>query len=234
MASRQEEKERRRLEREQREQAQARAAANKRRLQLAGGAILGIAIIAVLVVVLAGGGSGDSSAQTSAGGAPIPARAITDFDEAVAASGCVYKQYPSEGRTHLASDTATFDGYKTNPPTSGNHRPKWAEDGVYDPDNTPDKENTVHALEHGRIEIQYSPSAPLALRDQLKTLYDEGYQGTSGYHTLLFQNQTNMPYEVAATAWTQSLTCKTANPKIFDAIRAFRDRFIDKGPEIVP
>jgi hypothetical protein len=51
---------------------------------------------------------------------------------------------------------------------------------------------------------------------------------------LLFENTTNMPYAVAATAWTHSLTCPEMNDKAFDAIRAFRAKYIDKGPEKVP
>ena len=55
-----------------------------------------------------------------------------------------------------------------------------------------------------------------------------------GYHMVLFQNNTNMPYAVGATAWTRLLGCKTFNPKIFDAIRAFRTEYVDKAPEQVP
>ncbi len=55
-----------------------------------------------------------------------------------------------------------------------------------------------------------------------------------GYHLLLFENGTNMPFAVAATAWDQQLGCPTMNPQVFDAIRAFRDEYIDKGPEKVP
>ena len=62
----------------------------------------------------------------------------------------------------------------------------------------------------------------------------EKVKGVDAYHMLLFQNNTNMPYEVAATAWTQLLGCKTVNANTWDAIRAFRDRFVDKGPEIIP
>jgi hypothetical protein len=51
---------------------------------------------------------------------------------------------------------------------------------------------------------------------------------------LLFENNTNMPYEVAATAWTHIMGCKTVNDKTWDALRAFRDRFVDKGPELIP
>jgi hypothetical protein len=166
--------------------------------------------------------------------APIPARKITDFNAAVKASGCTFTTYPSEGRTHLPSDTATNNNYKTNPPTSGAHRPTPAEDGVYATNNAPDKENFVHALEHGRIEIQYAPGTPQKTQDQLNTLFNEDLKGVPGYHQLLFQNNTKMPFAVAATAWTHILGCKTMNPQVFDAIRAFRDRFVDKGPELIP
>jgi hypothetical protein len=51
---------------------------------------------------------------------------------------------------------------------------------------------------------------------------------------LLFQNTTGMKAKIAATAWTHSLTCPEMNDKVFDAIRTFRARYIDKGPERVP
>jgi hypothetical protein len=238
VASRKDEKERLRKEREERQRAEANQAASKRRLQLVGGGVLGIvAIAAVIGAIVASSGGDDNS---SGGGdkayaaASIPARKTTDFDEAVKAAGCFYKNYPSEGRTHLPSDTATNDKYKTNPPTSGDHRPTAAADGVYAPANTPDKENYVHTLEHGRIELQYAPNAPQKVKDQLNTLLNEENKGGKGYHMLLFQNNTNMPYQVAATAWTQLLGCKTVNDKTWDALRAFRDRFLDKGPELIP
>ena len=50
----------------------------------------------------------------------------------------------------------------------------------------------------------------------------------------MFQNTTSMPYVVAATAWTHLLGCPTMNDKVFDAIRTFRARYTDKGPESVP
>ena len=50
---------------------------------------------------------------------------------------------------------------------------------------------------------------------------------------LLFPNS-RMPYEVAATAWTQLLGCKIRGAKTLDAIRNFRDQFRGRGPEAVP
>jgi hypothetical protein len=236
VSSRKEEKERLRREREERQQAEASKVAGKRRLQLVAGGVLGVVAVAAVIaaVVSSSGGGDDSKASAAYGPAAIPARKTTDFDAAVKASGCVYKKYPNEGSTHLSSDTATNVTYKTNPPTSGNHRPNPAADGVYAPGNSPEKYNFVHTLEHGRIELQYAPSAPKKVQDQLNTLFNEKVKGVPGYHTMLFENNTDMPYEVAATAWTQMLGCKTVNDKTWDALRAFRERFTDKGPEIIP
>jgi hypothetical protein len=191
-------------------------------------------VIAVAIVLAAGSGGSDSapSAKTSSVAIPAPGPNAQPGKLAAAAkaAGCTTKTYPAEGRDHTTSQVS----YKTNPPTSGNHNPTPAQDGIYDPGNTPAKENYVHSLEHGRIEIQYRPGTPQRTIDQLVTLFNEKVNGAEGYHTLLFQNNTNMPFAVAATAWTQLLGCKTMSPKVFDAIRAFRARYVDKGPEIIP
>jgi hypothetical protein len=235
VSSRQEEKERRRREREERERAEASKVAGKRRLQLVAGGILAlVAVAAVIAAVVSSGGDDNASQAAAYGEAAIPAKKISDFDEAVKASGCTFKTYPSEGATHLPSDTAVNDKYKTNPPTSGSHRPTAAQDGVYAPGNSPDKENWVHTLEHGRIEFQYKPGTPKKTQDQLNTLLNEKVKGVEGYHQVLLENNTNMPFQVAAVAWTHVLGCETMTPEVFDAMRAFRERFVDKGPELIP
>ena len=74
----------------------------------------------------------------------------------------------------------------------------------------------VHSLEHGRLEIQYAPDLPEKDQLALKGLYDTMYGAT-----LLFPNE-KMPYEVAATTWTNLLGCPTYKGAItLDAIRAF-------------
>ncbi len=124
--------------------------------------------------------------------------------------------------------------YRTNPPTSGSHDPVASEDGLYT-NGAPDLQQTVHSLEHGRINVQYKRGTPQATIDMLTRLV-EGYQvkGTEGYHALLFENQTNMPSAVAATAWTKSLTCPQMNDRVYDAIRTFWRANVDKGPEFIP
>jgi hypothetical protein len=43
-----------------------------------------------------------------------------------------------------------------------------------------------------------------------------------------------MEPQIAATAWENALLCPRANDKVYDAIRAFKDRYRDRGPEFVP
>ena len=229
MASRKEEKERLRREREERERAAASGARRRRLIGYGVGGVLALAaLVAIAVVALAsGGGGGGSKGRAAKANAdypksPIPPQREADFAKAVQASGCVAKHYPSEGRGHTTLPVK----YRTNPPTSGKHNPIAAEDGAYA--QNPGSEHLVHALEHGRIIVQFRPSAPERLRGQLKSLLDQ-----DPYHMILTPNP-DMPYEVAATAWTEMLGCKHANDGVFDAVRAFKQRNRDRGPEFVP
>ena len=122
MAHRAEEKERRRQERIEREEAARRAAARKRTLQLGAGVVGGLVIIAVIVVLVAGGGGGGDDKVD-------PNKLTADAK----AAGCTFSSFKSEGRTHTAGEVT----YKTNPPTSGNHNPTPASDGIYRAGNTP-------------------------------------------------------------------------------------------------
>jgi hypothetical protein len=234
MASRKEEKEARRAERLAAENAAKAKNARQQRLMIGGGVLGAIIAIAVVALLATSGGSTDGQTAKPNTSVAIPARQITDLDAAAKKAGCEFKTFPSEGREHLPSATAVNNNYKTNPPTSGNHRPVWAEDGIYARGNEPDKENWVHSLEHGRIEFQYAPGTPTKRINQLQTLFAEPFKGDSGYHQLVLQNNTHMPYAVAAVAWTHYVGCKKFTDASFDALRAFRERFIDKGPEIVP
>ncbi len=234
MSSRQEEKERRRKEREEAEAAAARQQTNKGRLQLALGGLVAIAAIAIAVLVFSGGDSGsDGGAKAADAGGKLPAQKETNLQVAAKTAGCTVKTFPAEGRDHTTDASKWV--YKTNPPTSGTHNPVAAEDGLYDPGNEPKVGLTVHALEHGRIDIQYKAGTDAKTIDQLETLGSEPLSfGSDGYHVLVFQNQTKMDAAVAATAWTQSLTCPKMDPGVYDAIRAFRTEYTDKGPELIP
>jgi hypothetical protein len=160
---------------------------------------------------------------------PPPVK-IKTLPAAAKAAGCTLQHPPDQGRRHEAREFTEAD-YNSNPPTSGTHFPDWYEDGKYAPGTTPELGKLVHALEHGRIEMQYKPGTPAATVGRLEKLVDEL---DNGYHILLVENATEMPFAVAATAWGHLLGCPKMNERVFDALRAFRADYVDKGPETVP
>ena len=235
MSSRQEEKERRRQERLAAEQASQRSQARKKRIQLVLGALLAAALVAgIVVAVMASGGGDDDEAESGAIEAPpgvtLPPPEEGDLDKAAKAAGCDLVHAKYEGAGHEEREFKASD-FQTNPPTSGTHFPTWYEDGIYDPGNVPELGQLVHTLEHGRINLQYKPGTSKAIVDQLTAFAAES---NGGYHILLYENTTEMPYQIAATAWTQLLGCNEVNDKTWDALRTFTSRYIDQGPEKVP
>jgi hypothetical protein len=141
---------------------------------------------------------------------------VTNLQQAAKQAGCKLELHlEDEGHEHIPKGSPT-PNYKTSPPTSGKHvePPYQQADGAYSEE--PEPINYVHSLEHGRLEIQYAPSLPEKEQLELKGLYDTMY-GAS----LLFPNKT-MPYQVAATTWTNLLGCPEYKGAItLDAIRAF-------------
>jgi hypothetical protein len=226
-------------EKRRRERIEAEGAAegsNRNRL------ILGYAVastlvlaIAALIFVLAGGDGGDGVPEgeahinlnasigstngiepdTRAGTAPPPVR-VADLRAAAKQAGCTLRLHlKDEGHEHIPVGSPP-PNYKTNPPTSGAHvePPYQQADGAYT--ETPAEIDYVHSLEHGRLEIQYSPGLPEADQLALKGVYDTMYGAT-----LLFPND-KMPYEVAAATWTNLLGCPTYKGAItLDAVRDF-------------
>ncbi len=230
MSSRREQKEALKSERLERER-EAKAAERRKRLvgYGAGGALVVAAAIA-LIVVLVAGGDGASGGVTPPGSDELPEGSVppvetADLDEAVKASGCKLTQDEDEGSTHVPNDQEVE--YRANPPTSGDHWAVPAEDGAYT--EPPPSEELVHSHEHGRVMIQYDPATDEATKANLTALFDE-----DPYHMIITPNETDMPYEVAATTWTRTLGCEEMNDQVYDAIRAFKDEYRDQGPEFVP
>lgn len=232
MASRKEEKERRRRERLEREQQRHKSAGRRRQVAFALGGLAVIAAAVVAVVLVIGGEDGSKPATKKAvafkdDGIKPPSKKVKDLKQAAAKAGCDLRSFRSEGREHLAPGDKR-PKYKTNPPTSGRHDPEPLADGAYIETPKDFAEKAIHSLEHGRIEVQFRNITSRQER-QLKGLFDE-----DDYHLILMPNLTNMPYQVAGVAWTKLLTCKKMNNASFDAIRAFVDKNVDQGPELVP
>jgi hypothetical protein len=222
MANRADEKERRREERLAAQQAAQKAAARKRAYGLIGG--IGIAVVAVVAVVLL---------LTNTGGDGADASDASALRREAAAAGCEFRQADSEGRDHVQTDV-TKDDFRTNPPTSGDHNPTPAQDGYYQPGNEPAIGNWVHTLEHGRIIFQFKKGATPQQIQQLRDLADEEINGTAGYHTVVMQNNSDMPRRFAAVAWTRYVACNDLTPETIDVMRKFRETYTDQAPELIP
>jgi len=228
---REEERERLRQAREERESKQERSGKFRVYAVYAVVGLIGLAVLAGLVSVIASSGGGGDSASAhilqSTGstngiepdereGVEVAAAKTTDLQQAAKEAGCTLRlELKDEGNDHLPPNAPTPD-YGTNPPTSGDHAtsPYQQADGAYS--EMPDEKFLVHTLEHGRMEIQYSPDLPEQAQLELKGLYETMYGGA-----LIFPNPT-MDYEVAATTWTNLLGCpEYKGAATLDAIRAF-------------
>lgn len=228
---REEERERLRQARQERERKQS--GSERRRLMIGYGlaGLFGLAVvIGIVVAIVSSTGESDSSdahiVQASGStngiqpddrsGTEPPPPKVTNLEKAAEKADCDLRlRLKDEGHTHLPPTAATPE-YKTNPPTSGNHvnAPYQQADGAYS--EMPKELDIVHSLEHGRLEIQYSPDLPDDEQLELIGLYDTMYGAA-----LLFPNE-NMPYEVAATTWTNLIGCNEFKGAItLDAIRAF-------------
>ena len=231
VASRKEEKERLRQERLERERAAQASSGRRKRVGMIVAAIVAVAAVAAIVAVALGGGGDDGGGGGGGNGSTsklfpdveVPAAKTKDLQAAAKAAGCVLSEPKNEGDDHVEEQVK----YKSNPPTSGNHNPTPAGDGVHE---TPAQtERLVHSLEHGRVIFQWSAKAPANVRGALKAVFDEDKA-----IVVLTQNATAMPYQVAATAWDKLLACRTYNDRVPDALRAFREENRLKGPEFVP
>lgn len=253
MASRKEEKERLRKAREEAERREK--AAMRRRLWVGYG-VAGVLAAAVLVGIVAvaigggdggGGGDGDSANVNEQfgtvpdgaeiderEGTPPPPVSERDLESAARAANCRLRtDLPDEGNQHF-TDEDQDPGWQTNPPTSGDHYGNQSENGVgalaegaYA--NMPPLSRGVHALEHGRVIIHYSPDLPEQDQLAIKGIFDANPQGT-----ILMPNP-EMPDEVAATAWRQLLSCPSYEGEAtLDALQDFQTEFRGRGPENIP
>lgn len=248
MSTRKHEKEQRREERLEAERREA--AESRRRLVVfyaAAGLIAAVVVAGIVVAFLSGGDgeqvdSGDVPEQAHVDlnsgtvpkgaeldgreGTPPPALAQADLQAASKAAGCELQlDLPDEGAIHLAPGEEP-PKYGTSPPTSGNHDPDPAADGAYS--SAIEAPNFLHSMEHGRVAVLYDPELPEADQLALKGVFDEDPAG------MLIFPYPDMPYEVAAIAWTELVGCDSYSPEAIDAIRDFRDQYRGQGPEDVP
>ena len=215
----------------------------------AGGAIL-IALVTI-VVALASLGGGSEGAPPSSGadsdgsdrvhdllpedGSFPPPKRVGGVREGARMAGCELESFKTASNLHIESADQTVR-YKSDPPASGRHHPVPADDAAYA--ISPDVRRIVHTLEHGRVAIWFDPELPREARASLKAFYVD-----DPHHVLIVPDTTDRPYAVAATAWNKEpgrygtgrlLGCRDYSGDVFTALDAFRDRHLDRGPELIP
>jgi hypothetical protein len=241
--------------RQQRLAAEASRGSSDRRRLILGYIVAGVlaaAVLAGLLAVLTSGGDDGDGPSIDADnahiepdfgvfegyepddreGTPPPELQFGDLEESAQMAGCETKlDLPDEGANHFEDEN--MGTYKTNPPTSGDHYGVPTEtasgpvaDGAYL--TTPPESRLVHSMEHGRVEIRYSPELPEDQQFAIKGVFDEDPGG------LIMFPDPDLPYQVAVSAWTNYIGCKQYDPLVLDVIRNFRDTFRGNGPENVP
>ncbi len=152
-----------------------------------------IAAIAALVAVACGGG-GDNSSSSLPTAAPVTnyPYPVQRFDEV------------QPGHQHLGAGQ-TFDGYNSNPPTSGPHAPApapWGISGV-----AIAKESAVHNMEHAGVVVWYNCNAgpTRATADQCARLRGD-LEGVvlpllSAGKKVVMTPYPGMDHRIALTAW---------------------------------
>lgn len=165
-------------------------------------------------------------------GTAPPELQFGDLAESAEQAGCELKlDLPDEGANHFTDEDK--GDYKTNPPTSGDHYGVPDEtasgpvaDGAYL--TAPPESRMVHAMEHGRVEIRYSPDLPDDQQLAIKGVFDEDPAG------VVMVPDPDLPYAVAVSAWNNYVGCPKYGALDLDVIRNFRDSFRGNGPENIP
>ncbi|MBI4127746.1 MAG: DUF3105 domain-containing protein [Parcubacteria group bacterium] len=127
---------------------------------------------------------------------------------------------PILGREHIQNGTV-FEGYNSNPPTSGPHYPQPANAGFYDKE-LPD-EQLVHNLEHGHVWIAYRPSLSQEVVGAIRKF--------AGGNVIVTPRSKN-DADIALAAWGRLDAFNLEEGKIdTQRIRDFILRYRSRGPE---
>jgi len=138
-------------------------------------------------------------------------------------------EFPKVGAEHVPDGEIQ---YPRLPPESGDHRPSWANTGVFD---TPiETELTTHNLEHGQVVLQYASS----VRPEVVTALNDVALANPQWVIAAPYEEFADGQVLSMTAWQHRIDCdqtKAADAaKIGELARAFVDARRDKGPESVP
>jgi hypothetical protein len=140
---------------------------------------------------------------------------------------------PEEGKTHVARPTRV--NYRHQPPSSGNHYSDRNAPVPYDVYDEVLPEEWVHNLEHGAIVMVYRCDGTTecdTMFGQATQVFDQlPDDPTFGKVKFVSTPYLDMDPKVAVLAWTKELDLDSIDVA---SITTFYNRYVDKGPELLP
>ncbi len=131
--------------------------------------------------------------------------------------------FDNEGHDHLPENSIAF--YKTDPPTSGPHSPRWLPPSIYEANETT-RELLVHNLEHGNIVIYFNRA--LLSDAEFKWLSELTHQHIGQWDGILMVARDDKEHPLILTAWRAMLRMKGFDQ---EKVLKFVDAFRGRGPE---
>jgi hypothetical protein len=166
-------------------------------------------------------GEGGEGAGQSSGGGGSPAEPVVEIlnpgaEPLAGQSECevvITTQIPSSGQMHV--DPCTPVTYATNPPSSGDHWPVWAQYQEYD-EPIP-REMYVHSLEHGAVVLLHDcpgcPDVVPALRAAVAELGADPLCVQVGLENrTIIAPDDQIPTPIALAAWGATYTATCIDP----------------------
>lgn len=190
------------------------------------------------------GGGGAGGAQTGGGGeggeppAPVVTELTPDQPPLPGESECkvtITDHVPDEGHTHV--EICTEVDYDSNPPSSGNHWPIWAEFRTHEV--AVPREMLVHNLEHGAIVMRHrcDPECPEVVEAFEAAADDFGVDAlcVSGEDSaersrIVISPDPELDAPIGISAWRATYVATCIDP---ESIQAFIEEHYGNGRENV-
>jgi hypothetical protein len=122
-------------------------------------------------------------------------------------------------------EEGTKISYRTIPPTSGRHYPRWVTPGTYS-DPIPN-EIQVHNLEHGHVLVQYRDLSIEEIQRITARVIADPFM-------MVLAPKPDMDWKLALTSWGKIQICSAVPPDVDEVIRTFVEKNRNKAPESIP
>lgn len=161
--------------------------------------------------------------------ASLPAAELAATPDLTLVSASQDIEIPDEGVAHAPE--GDLIEYQNNPPASGMHFPVWPEYRLYEGQDMP-AGYWVHILEHGAVVILYNCSEPCPdLVQSLEELLDSFPLSKWDNRKVSIVPYSDMDVALMAVAWNVQMPLDQFDA---DALIAFYERHVDRGPEDIP